>query len=344
MSSILDENRPSTVIGGAFFILSVYFFGTRIIFPFFAEKSVMSEISFVDREKACQKAFLEGGPFCMLTSPSMDFLMFAVEEEFKRGNNLIAIALAGCRVALLHMVIMNNHLHLLVEGSIEDIKLFSLRLESLLRKHQKTRGYVLPSDWCFHELWIKDLPMLRNVIAYISRNPYVASRDATPTGYLWSSGYLLFNPSRRYIEKGVPFHGLRYREKRSICRSHELELPERYMVANEMILPASFVDYQRTEQFFQSANQYFSYLFRRGEADVEISRMTGESILLPNDEVFSIVCGWYQVKTTKMLEQNQRFDAAKRMHRQLGSNPKQIAQILRLPLAQVEQMFPFPSR
>lgn len=302
----------------------------------------MSKINYYDRENDCLKAFSEGDNFCMLTSPSMDFLMFANDEEFKRGNNLVAIALSRFSLDLLHMAIMNNHLHLLVEGAVEQIKGFSQYLAALLRKYQKSRGCVLPPDWGFHELWINDLQMLRNVIAYISRNPYVASRDATPTGYPWSGGYLLFNASRRFFAKGILVENMPVKEKRALCRSHNIFLSPRYRLLDGMILPDSFINYERTEQFFVSANQYFSYLFRKGEADIEIARMTGESILLPNDEVFSIVCSWFQVKSTKVLQQDQRLEAAIKMHRQLGSNAKQIAQVLRLPLAQVEAMFPRP--
>lgn len=46
----------------------------------------MSKINYYDRENDCLKAFSQGDNFCMLTSPSMDFLMFANDEEFKRGS------------------------------------------------------------------------------------------------------------------------------------------------------------------------------------------------------------------------------------------------------------------
>lgn len=303
----------------------------------------MSEYSFWDRENSCQLQFSRGGPYCMLTSPGMDFLLFANEEEMVVASNLIAIALSRCPVRLLHYVVMNNHMHLLAEGPTEAVKQLELKLVALFRRFQKTRGYNLRADWGFHELWIVDLSMFRKIVAYISRNPYVASRDATPTGFLWSGGYLFFNKTRRLLVSGIEFPALSYREKRQICRSHDIELPKRYRVHQGVILPESFVDYAYTESFFNSANQYFTYLYRQGEADVEIARMVGESMLLPNDEVFSIVSSWYQVKSTKMLDMNQRLDAAKRMRHELGSNARQISQILRLPISQIEQMFPSPK-
>ena len=235
---------------------------------------------------------------------------------------------------------MNNHLHLLLEGGLSDIHLFSERLRRQIRRFEIDRGYPLSDDWGFHLLQAKDLLALRRFFVYISRNPYVASRNATPTGYPWSGNAFLFNDARRYFQSGIPYDILPIRDKRKICRSHEVELPSPYRVADGMILPESFLSIQRAEQFFKSANQYFSYLYRQGESDVEIAHLIGESILLPNDEVFSIVCGWYRVKTVKQLSAEQRLEAAKRMRFELASNPKQISQVLRLPLTDVERMFP----
>jgi hypothetical protein len=100
------------------------------------------------------------------------------------------------------------------------------------------------------------------------------------------------------------------------------------------------VDYKRAESFFESAHQYFHQLSRKVEADAETARWIGETILLPNEDVFRIVADWYKVQTVKLLTPDQRLAAARRMKAELMSNNKQIAQVLSLPLNQIDLLFP----
>ena len=119
-----------------------------------------------------------------------------------------------------------------------------------------------------------------------------------------------------------------------------MDIPEHWRCHNGMILRSSFMDYQRTQQFFLSANQYFQWLSRRKESDIEIAKWIGESILLPNEDVLRIVSNWYKVKSVTALDLEQRLEAARKMKTELWSNNKQIAQVLRLPLTQIDLLFP----
>ena len=107
-----------------------------------------------------------------------------------------------------------------------------------------------------------------------------------------------------------------------------------------MILRSSFVDYHATEALFNSANQYFTLLTRRGEADVEIAAKLGEKIQLPTEEVFQIVSSWFQGQNLRTLELEARLNAAKMMKQRLASSNRQITHVLRLPAADVDRMFP----
>lgn len=84
-------------------------------------------------------------------------------------------------------------------------------------------------------------------------------------------------------------------------------------------------------------------LTRKVEADAETARWIGEIIQLPNEDVFRIVSDWYKVKTASLLLPDQRLEAARRMKAELMSGNKQIAQVLRLPIDQVNQFFPVPK-
>lgn len=297
-------------------------------------------MSYWEKEKECEQRFLNGGPFFFVTTENLPWLLFTCDREFMDGTNMVAVALAGLGLRMLNEVEMNNHLHFVLEGPEEKVLLFADRLRKAMSRYQLAKGNPSLAQWGIQVKRILDLRNLRNAILYVSRNPYVAGRNCTPLGYKWSSAQLMFNENLIYYNAGIPFSQLTFREKRVITRQRDIVLPEEYRVLNGTILRSCFVDYKRAESFFESAHQYFHQLSRRVEADAETARWIGESILLPNEDVFRIVADWYKVQTVKLLTPDQRIAAARRMKAELMSNNKQIAQILRIPLEQVDQFFP----
>ena len=239
-------------------------------------------------ENDCKETFQKGGPFFIITTEDLPWLLFENDENFKEGTNMVAISLARSRLRLLVDVQMNNHMHFLVEGIRQEAEAFAKRLRKKMLSYVGRKGRTLGS-WDIQIKEITELQYLRNAILYIARNPYVARRDATPLGYRWGSAKLLFNQNLEEMHPGIPFSELTQAEKRRICHSHDIDLPSEYRVHDGMILRQSYVNYERAQRFFISANQFFQWLARRKESDIETARWLGESILLPNDDVFRIV-------------------------------------------------------
>ena len=283
---------------------------------------------------------MNGGPYFIVTTENLPWLLFTSDRDFMDGTNLVAVALAGLGIRLLNEVQMNNHLHFVMEGPEEKVLLFTIRLRKAMSKYQLGKGNPSLSKWDIQVKPICDLRNLRNAILYVSRNPSVAGRNCTPFGYKWSGAQLMFNDNLIYYNAGIPFNNLTFREKRSITHQRNIELPQEYRVLDGMILRSCFVDFKRAEAFFESAHQYFYLLSRKVEADAETARWIGETILLPNEDVFRIVADWYKVQTVKLLTPDQRLAAARRMKVELMSNNKQIAQVLSLPLNQIDLLFP----
>lgn len=297
-------------------------------------------MSYWEKEKECEWRFMNGGPYFIVTTENLPWLLFTSDRDFMDGTNLVAVALAGLGIRLLNEVQMNNHLHFVMEGPEEKVLLFTIRLRKAMSKYQLGKGNPSLSKWDIQVKPICDLRNLRNAILYVSRNPSVAGRNCTPFGYKWSGAQLMFNDNLIYYNAGIPFNNLTFREKRSITHQRNIELPQEYRVLDGMILRSCFVGFKRAEAFFESAHQYFYLLSRKVEADAETARWIGETILLPNEDVFRIVADWYKVQTVKLLTPDQRLAAARRMKVELMSNNKQIAQVLSLPLNQIDLLFP----
>ena len=277
---------------------------------------------------------------------NLPFDIFTSEEDFKTGMNMLAISLVGAPVVVYNEILMHNHGHLIMGGEeIECRKVFG-QFKRKISMFDARRGFKQRLEGWDCTCWpITTLGQMRNELVYVSRNGYAAIKDVTPTGYPWGSGDIFFNDNLRNYYS-VPFNSLPARYRRTICHSHEIELPEGYRFGNGMILPASYVDKTRTEAFFNTANQYFSMLARHAEADVEIARRMNEIIVIPDDEMFSTVCSWSTAKYQKQIRElsmTEKFELAKRMKYNTSSPNEQISRILCLRRIDVDNMFPGPK-
>ena len=297
---------------------------------------------FWNRERECERAFKEKGPFFFITTENLDWVLYENKDEFIVGTNLLAIAAARSGFQIVDDVQMSNHHHVMGNGSFEKANEFANRLHSAERKFQTSLGRRSLKDWNIRIDPVKDLKQFRSQTVYTDRNAYVARRDSMPTGYEWGSANLFFNGNLWLMNEGIPFSKVGGREKRLLCRSHDVDLPTCYRVQNGMILRSSFVDYKTTESLFNSANQYFSMLSRRGEADIEMAGILGESIQIPHEEVFQIVASWCSGQKITELNQKDKLQLAIKMKKQLASSNRQITQILGLNPNDVDRMFPHP--
>lgn len=295
------------------------------------------------RERECERIFAAGKPYYLITTEHSEWLLYKTREEFIVGSNLVAISAARAELAVLDDTVMNNHHHVLGKGRRSNVDAFTDDLREKMRRYQLSLGNPSLKELKIQVDEVLDLRQFRNYVCYIDRNAYVARLDSTPNGYPWGSGNLFFNGNLCMMAEGTAWNTLSIEKRRKICRSHDIELPASYRVRSEQILRSSFVDYKHTESLFNSANQYFSMLTRRGEADVEIARLKGESIQLPNEEVFQIVGSWYPESGIRSLDAAERLEVARSMKKRLNSSNKQIAQVLRLPLNDVDRMFPRPQ-
>lgn len=295
---------------------------------------------FWERERECERFFAEGGPYYFITTEDLDWLLYTNKEEFVAGTNFVGIASGRSGFVVLDDVQMNNHHHVLGEGTLTQAYSFKDELQTLNSRYQTSIGHKSLKDWNITIEETTSLQAFRNRAAYTDRNAYMARLDSMPSGYPWGSANLFFNGNLWMMKEGVEYGRLGIRAKKAICHSHDVDLPSHFRVLDGMLLRASFVDYKKTERLFNSANKYFTMLTKHGEADVEIAAKLGENIQIPNEEVFQIVCGWFPGTKLRDLDSITRMEAAKMMKLRLRSSNRQIIQILNMPAKEVACLFP----
>ncbi len=308
-------------------------------------------------ESVREAAFARGGPYWHLyTDGEMMDIIFTQPQDFMFGITLLGLCCAAfprCRV--LTFTLMSNHIHVILAGSEKDVHgLFAYFKERLKRYLSGEKRFCRMERFNEDLFLIPDLQALRNEIIYVNRNGYVVSPDCTPFSYWWSAGVFFFNPMGKMLPV-KPFAALTDRERRSLCHSRPLILPDRYLVldgfrpaqdieAGQMLFPPSFCAINEAEGFFRGAQQYFRRLSRDHEAFSEVANRLGERIFLTDDElygvVFSICAKEYSNKDPGLLPAKEKQDLARTMHFDYNASNKQIQRMLKLSPIIVAELFP----
>lgn len=295
--------------------------------------------------------FRESGPFYHLsTKPLEDGVIFECEDERKVAINLIAITAKEVHIDILAFALMSNHFHFIVRGELVDGLAFFRRLKRRLSNYFSRRGRAGTLDTVDVDSDtppIENLTQLRNEIAYVIRNPYVARKDVNLFAWPWCSGYLYFNPLLSHLTSKSPDE-LSFKEKREICRTPNPELDPSFRVRDGMITPESFVNYKLVEKLFPNAQKYAWWVMKNVEAQVEVAARMGEQPNLNDDELFKIAQqvsrSQFGYDSVKDLSMQQRKELAILLKNKWSASNGQVARIARLEQKVVDTMFPLTAK
>ena len=305
----------------------------------------MKAETYFDKEQDAEYLFRKGGPYWHMYTPgTYTETIFIETEDFIFCMNLIAqAAIRFPDVEIYTFEIMNNHLHLIVSGKENACRHMFDMIKEKLNRYLRNKGRQLNlSRFKCSLTLITDLKMLRNEIVYVNRNGYVARHDCTPYTYPWGAGAAIFNtitkliPTTRYSELTV-------RQKRDICKSKDIDLPENLMVYGGVILPSSYCALHKTEKLFRDPHHYFNMLSKNWEAYSETAKRLGETIIITDEEMYgamsAISAKEFGNKHPRLLSPENKLELARRMKTEYNAAPKQIRNILKLDQTVIEELF-----
>lgn len=296
------------------------------------------------REQSCELTFLNGGPFWHICTDGQSMeIICETEEDYKFTMTVIAIAAALTGVRILTFQVMSNHIHVIVEALEAMCKDFFAEVKRRLRRYRNSNGRFANFDnFEASYLPIDNLRSLRFEIVYTNRNGYLVNPSYTPFSYPWGGGYLYFNP-HAFATDARPFGDLTRDEKLKLCRSRIPELPDGYMVQNDMILPQSFCAIKYGEALFRDAHQYYSIASKNYEAYSEIAKKLGDTVFLTDDEMLAAISLLAKKKygdgRVKLLPNNSKIELAKTMRSDYNASEGQIQRMLRLDRGTVSELF-----
>ncbi|MCQ2143180.1 MAG: hypothetical protein MJY56_03830 [Bacteroidales bacterium] len=303
-----------------------------------------NKLSFRDKENICLMEFERSGSVYHLCTPENHPVIFTREKDFAAAMSLLAIAFAkypGLKVYAFE--IMSNHIHILVGGEeslcLEAFALFKKFLKRYLSGEGRPGG--LP-DFEARPHRVKDLENMRNVIAYINRNAYVAMPDHTPYSYPWGTGRFYFNPEAvlRHEKEQKP-STVAFR--RHVTHSRHGEPLKNLTLVDGCITPICFCDFSQGERFFRDARHYFTKITRSIEYSKAIADEIGESIYYTDDELYlamvALAKSTYDSAKPSLLPAKQKLELAKTLHYEYNAGNKQISRMLGLDISTVDSLF-----
>lgn len=192
-----------------------------------------------------------------LHSSPVPGLIFKDEEDYRTGINLLAICLAETDLTIYCFCLMSNHFHILLSGEKEAVVDYYEHYRKRLATYH-ARKYGGARHFQGMQMGLVEVTGIEHFkaeVSYILRNPYKAAIES-PFSYRWSSHSLYFNPMLRYV-RGMRVDSVSQRIIQKEIHSFQA-LPGHFEIMDGMILPKSFVDYQKVESFFETSQDFFN--------------------------------------------------------------------------------------
>ncbi len=299
-------------------------------------------------ESPAEIAFRESGPFYHLYTKALETdVFFESDEERKIAVNYLAIAISVSNCKLLAYAIMTNHFHFILEGRKEDVMDFFARFSAMMDNYFCYHGKGTIMRQAAPGLTaINNLTQLRTEIAYVLRNPFVVMPEVNVFAYPWTSGFLYFNPLLEC--KGVSASTLSVRALRKITKSRIItEIDPTICISDGVAQAWSFVEFRRVEQFYDNARQFIFSIVRNVESQVETSIRYGEVPVLCDEElipkIYQLCRDRFRADSLSSLDSRSKKQLAVIVKNTYHSSNKQIARLVKLPIADVNSLFPLAA-
>lgn len=257
--------------------------------------------------------------------------MFKNTEDFIAGVNRIGISAFETCIQIIAFILMDNHVHFVLYGTLPKCKEFITRYKTLTGKwissKYQLKEYLkhLPSEF----ILIESEEQLLDTIAYIDRNSIVAGGRYLPSEYPWGSARYMFRERR--IPCGRHISEMSKKEVHESLNTWST-LPEDWMVDDQgMLIPERcFINIDFIEGLFRSPTRYLYHLSRKLEGKIEMQQ--GIRAFIPDKELRPVTeelaKKLFGKSKVKDLDFNSKILLARKLRYDYASTPKQISRML----------------
>ena len=259
--------------------------------------------------------------------------MFKDTDDFVAGVNRIGISAIETLVQVIAFVLMDNHIHFVLYGTMPQCKDFINKYKLLTGKwigaKYGARDHLrhLPSQL----ILIEGSDQLLDTIAYLDRNPVVAGFRLIPSEYPWGSARYMFKDRR--VRNARRLSEMSKTEIHKVLKTW-INLPQDWTIDSDgMLFPqASFLNVEFVERLFKSPISYLYHLSKKLEGRIEMQQ--GMRSFIPDKELRPIAetlaSQLFSTAQIKDLDFNARIRLARKLKYDYASTPKQISRMVSL--------------
>lgn len=260
--------------------------------------------------------------------------MFNDAEDFIAGINRIGICKLISNVLVIAYVLMDNHVHFVLHGTIFQCKKFMQSYKTLtgkwISKKYQTNSPLrhLPSQL----ILIHDEEQLLDTIAYLDRNAIVAGYQYLPQEYAWGSAKYMFQDAANSRTETREIKDFNAKEQQQLFKTWH-KIPENWRVyPNGMIDPRCFLEINTLDKLFKSPIKYLFHLSKKLEGRIEL--IQGTQTFIPDKELRKITqqlaMELFSTTSVQQLDFSSKITIARKLRFNHGSTPKQISRIISL--------------
>lgn len=265
-------------------------------------------------------------------------VLFKDRHSFIAGMNIVAQTFLGSNIKILAFILMDNHVHFVLYGSMDDCLRFKEKFvhRFAIWYHNQYSGRLLEAlEFDIKEL--DDERYLLNSIAYVLRNGIAAGFAYCPEDYQWSSAGLYFRRPGKLEEMSehwMRISDLSVRARRNLMHSRA-EFPMDWKVTPEgFIWPGNYVDYTTVDNLYRTSKSFTFFMGQSKEEEINRSLGLHNTISLPDMELRAkaIEHSVKMFNTTSLrgLSIPERLSLAKELRKTYRCSPKQIGRIVHL--------------
>lgn len=327
------------------------------------EGSSWSEIWMRCRMKKCESSSY----YHVCTDGNQLSWMFRDDDDFRNGVNRLAICSFVLKLSVVCFVLMDNHVHFILYGTLAQCKEFSFRYKAAISRWIQEKygvaGYL--SNLSTEIIPIESEESLLETIAYIDRNSIMAGYKCLPCDYPWGSAKYMFRETGSAAPKspldthealnkrlagvaGLASNGevlvkavedLQTVERRSLIKTRK-QIPSNWVVDQYgMILPHCFLAIDTLNKLFGSPLRYLYFLSKKLEGKIDLQHGIKSFI---SDKEMRVITGRlskeiFATDDVRSLDFKSKIVIARKLRYQYASTPKQVSRMLSLDVANLSE-------
>lgn len=269
-----------------------------------------------------------------------DRLWFRDDEDFKTGMNLIAVIAHTTRVRILAFILMSNHVHFVIAGSLEDIESFITEFKRRYSNHYQHKYGIkefLRKNRVDYKPISPEGEELERAIAYVLMNSVAANICPSASFYPWGSASVYFNPAPRSGKRVGDYSG---NGLKRLIHSKQ-PLPPDYIILDAgYVDPASFVAKGYVEQQFRTPARMNYFLNNSSKARARLEEDALPSFRDQNilSSARDLCMSLFRKGNILELTDTQLGELLRQLRYRFSADIGQLARVLERPYAEVTRL------